>query len=99
MKKKHVAIGDKEFRKNIAEKLGLSYLTENQQNKLIFMFMDIVASKINVAIWDRLSKDNKNQLKKMSSKKALNLVHSQIKDLPQLVEAITRQVANEFRAT
>ena len=63
--------------------------------------MDSVAAKVNLAVWEKLSAEDKKALEKVlvSSKneKVLDFMNSKVKDFSRLVEDVTRQVMTDFR--
>jgi len=81
----------------IINSLGLSGLTKIQQNKIVSLFAEIISSKINVAVWHKLSPENKNELKSLRGKKKLDYIASDIKDFSKLVEDVTRETIRDFK--
>jgi len=49
-------INESELKKEIAEKLDLSGYSNEEQEKIIFMLLENVSAKLNIAILDRLGK-------------------------------------------
>lgn len=86
-----------EIRQKIIESLNLSGLTKPEQDKIVFMIMDNISSRISIAIWDTLSGQDKEDLNNIEKKEFLDYISVKIKDFPKLVEDITRQTLYDFK--
>lgn len=92
---------DKKLKQQIVENLDLSDFTKTEQDKIISGLMDNVSSAINIAVLDQLSDQEKleleNILKKHKKIATLEYLEIKIKELPLLIEKVTRETINEFK--
>ena len=92
-----INIKDSGIRQNIVENLHVSHLTKSEQDKIIFMLMDGVSSRINATVWEKLLQEDRKELKKLSKKETIDYIATKIENFPKLVENITKQTINEFK--
>ncbi len=91
---------EKEAKQKIAESLNLLGFTDSQQNKIISGLLDNISARINIAIYDKLTEEDRQKLQKISRAKEkdaiLNYIKSKIRNLRLLVYEITRETIEEF---
>ncbi len=89
---------EQQFKKELVDNLRLSHLAPARQEKIVELLLDIIASKVNMAVWSKLSQENREQLAHVSTGKALEIFQAAVHDFPELVETVTRQTVADLRA-
>lgn len=93
--------GNKKLKQQIIESLSLSDFTKRQQDKVISGLMNNVFNKINIAILDLLTEDEKRGLEKLAKTRkkgvVLKYLSSKIKDFSSLPEEIARMTIEDFK--
>jgi hypothetical protein len=88
-------------KQQIIDNLKLSSLTPSQQDKIIKGLMDNIAARINMAVLDNLSSDEKKEFfKVLKSKKkssVLKFLNKKIENFSDLAEKISVQTVSEFK--
>jgi len=95
-----VNLNNTELKQKIIERLDLSNFSPEEQSKILFLLMDNVSCKLNMAILDRLTEDDRRKLQKLSragGKKVLNFIGSRVDNFSLLVEGVTKQTVDDFR--
>ena len=91
---------EKKAKQKIAESLDLLGFTNSQQNKIISGLLDNISARINIAIYDKLTEEDRQKLQKISRTKKkdaiLNYLKPKIRNLHLLVDEITRETIEEF---
>ena len=89
----------KELQTTIAQALNLSSLTSAQQEKVISMLMSAVAIKVEMLLWERLSEDEREELKKtkLEGKELEDYMVDKIPNVAGLIEEITRKTVTDFK--
>lgn len=100
MKSKKINVGNQIIMQKIADSLSLAHLKKAEQDKIIFALMDVVSSKINMAVWGKLSEEKREGLKKAiksGAREVLNYISSSVENFSELVENITRETISDFK--
>lgn len=92
---------NKKQKQQIVKSLDISHLTKDQQDKIIALLMDNVSAKVNMVIWDKFLKEEKQELYHVSrigdNKKILKYITSKMGNFNQLVENTTRETIEDFK--
>ncbi len=91
---------DQKIRQQIAESIGLLDFSAQEQDEIISQLLDNASRKINIAILDLLTDEQKQELEvlaKLNGKdKVLNYLNAKIGNLQGLVEKTTEEVILDF---
>jgi len=94
-------INEEELKKEIAEKLDLSGYSSEEQEKIISMLLENVSAKLNIAILDRLSEEERAELEKFSdagkNEEAMNFLSLKISDLQEVIDGTAAKIVEEFK--
>ncbi|MBX4200570.1 hypothetical protein KW786_00390 [Candidatus Parcubacteria bacterium] len=83
----------------VVRALNLSHLTDSEQEKIVTIILDIIAAKVNMAVWSQLSDEEKEKVAKIaksSPERTLEHLGHTVKGFPKLVEDATRQTIESF---
>lgn len=92
---------DENLKEKVASFLNISHLTIEEQDKVISGLTENVLSKINIAIIERLSEEEIEELRKISEEnnkeKISEYINSKIKDFPNLVNKCIKEEVDRFK--
>jgi len=91
----------KQVKQRIAGSLNLSEFSDSQQDKIVSGLLDNISDRINIAIYDKLTEEDRQKLQKISKTKdedaILNFLRVKIKNLHLLADEITMDTVEEFK--
>jgi translation elongation factor EF-Ts len=89
------------LKQQIADKLNLSSFSAPQQQKIISGLTENISNRINLAVFERLTEEERKELQKLAkaNKKAgvLKFLNSKIDDLQSFAEQIAVETIDEFK--
>jgi hypothetical protein len=92
---------DKKIKMQIASGLDLANFSGPQQDKIISGLRDNLADKINIALLDKLTEEERKKLQKIVKTKgrsgALEYLNSKIKNLQSVMDQVAKQTVDEFK--
>ena len=96
---------DKKIKKDIVSRLSLDGLKDSEQDQIINELLDIISSKTNLAILNRLTEKEQRELEKISkaififnkNKKMQDYISSKIYNVQELMEKATVETVEDFK--
>ncbi|OGZ69360.1 MAG: hypothetical protein A3D44_02790 [Candidatus Staskawiczbacteria bacterium RIFCSPHIGHO2_02_FULL_42_22] len=100
MKNKKSMAQNYDLREAIIEGVGLAELSPAKQDTVVAEVIEGISANINEAVWEKLSREDKNDLNKIASQgpeDTLDYLNSHIENFSSLVEDVTRKTIAEFK--
>ncbi len=88
-----------QIKEAVVNALNIGHLSEGEQEKIVTIILDIVAAKVNMAVWSHLSDEEKEKVAKIaksSPERTLEHLSHTVKTFPKLLEDATRQTIESF---
>lgn len=90
-----------DLKQKIEEAIDVFGLSDIQKDKIVSGLLENISSRINMAISDELTREDKEKifkiLKAKDSTAVFNYLNGRIKNLPELVRSVAEETIQEFK--
>jgi succinate dehydrogenase flavin-adding protein (antitoxin of CptAB toxin-antitoxin module) len=98
---KNKKVSEKSMEQSLVESLHLAGFTEDQQEKILSLFLSALSSRVTMDVWKKLSDEQKGQIQELlgdsSDEKLLHYINEHVANFSELVHLTTEKTIEDFK--